>query len=91
MERPEGHRTVNRIEARIIKLEFDRRSGSRWWEGRPLEFWPDHALTALADEGGGWPRGYSPSEDVLRAAFSGAYKDASPPGDGDAGDPGETP
>jgi hypothetical protein len=79
---------MNRLSSRVVRLERAS-SGRYWWEGSPLEYWPDHALEALIGEGEGWPLAYSPSDDVLRAAFSGIYKDAALPGDGAADDRGE--
>ncbi len=59
---------MNRPSSRVVRLE--RASPDRlWWEGRPLEQWPDHALAALIGDGDGRPTNYAPSDDVLRAAL----------------------
>ena len=64
--------SVNRLASRVVRLERGDPNGWRWWEGRPLREWPDHALLALIGEGEGWPPNYVPSDDVLRAAMAGS-------------------
>ena len=66
---------MNRLSSRVVRLEQGPHDGWRWWEGRPLRDWPDHALLALIGEGEGWPLNHTPSDDVLRAAMIGADYD----------------
>jgi hypothetical protein len=70
---------VNRLSSRVARLERSPHSGWRWWEGRPLREWPDHALLALIGDAKGWPPDYVPSDDVLRAI---AAEDGAEYGDG---------
>ena len=62
---------MNRLRARVIRLEYAAPDGWRAWWRVPVRQWPDHALIALVNAGQGWPDGYVPSDDELRAAIGG--------------------
>ena len=55
---------MNRLTARVIRLEDAAPNGWRAWWRVPMRQWPDHALVDAAE---GWPGGYVPSDDELRA------------------------
>ena len=42
-------------------------NGWRAWEHVPHRLWPERALLALLRETEGWPPGYEPTDDDLRA------------------------
>ncbi len=60
---------MSRLTARIIRLEDAAPNTWRAWSRVPVSQWPDHALEALVNEASGWPGGYVPTDDELRAAI----------------------
>ena len=60
---------MNRLTARVIRLEDAAPNGWRAWWCVPVRQWPDHALIALVNADQGWPGGYVPSDDELRAVI----------------------
>jgi hypothetical protein len=53
---------------RLARLERGgSRTGWRAYVGLPNSEWPDSALMALLAESEGWPLGYVPTDDDLRA------------------------
>ena len=65
---------MNRLEARVIKLEAAGQPGQRSWRaliGRPIEEWPDEALLGFLGEPEGWPLGHEPANEELDAVAFG--------------------
>ena len=60
---------MTRLSARIIRLEDAAPNTWRAWWRVPMRLWPDHALEALVNADQGWPGGYVPTDDELRAAI----------------------
>ncbi len=58
---------MNRLALRLVKLERHDPNGWRAWEHVPHRLWPERALLALLRETEGWPPGYEPTDDDLRA------------------------
>ena len=63
---------MNRLEARVIRLESRGRNGWRACIDRPMEQWPDDALLGFLGEAEGWPPGHDPPDAELRAVASAA-------------------
>ena len=63
---------MNRLEARVIKLESRGRNGWRAYAGVPLGQWPDSALEGFLSEAEDWPPGYEPTDEELAAIASAA-------------------
>ena len=62
---------MTRLTARVARLEDAAPNSWRAWWRVPVSQWPDYALLALVNAGQGWPDGYVPSDDELRAAIGG--------------------
>ncbi len=62
---------MNRIAARITKLECDSHTALPWWAGTPVDEWPDGALTAFLRAREGWSADHEPTEAEFEAAFFG--------------------
>ena len=60
---------MNRLTSRVVKLENVGPNSWRAWWRVPMRLWPDHALEALVNADQGWPGGYVPTDDELRAAI----------------------
>ena len=62
---------MNRLTLRVVKLEEAAPNGWRalWQRRVPMCQWPDSALEALVNADQGWPDGYVPTDDELRAAI----------------------
>ncbi len=63
---------MNRLEARVVKLESHGRNGWRACAGVPLERWPDSALEGLVAETENWPPDYVPTDEELAAIATAA-------------------
>ena len=61
---------MNRLTARVIRLEHVAPNSWRAWWRVPMRLWPDHALEALVNADQGWPGGYVPTDEELRAIAS---------------------
>ncbi len=66
---------MNRLEARVVKLEAVGRRGWRAFAGRPIEQWPDEALLGFLGERQGWPPGHDPADAELEAIAAGWGED----------------
>ncbi len=62
---------MNRLEARVVRLEAAGRRGWRAFIGRPVEEWPDEALLGFLGEGQGWPPDHEPTDAELEAISAG--------------------
>ncbi len=60
---------MNRLAARVTRLEDAAPNSWRAWCRVPMSQWPDHALLSLVNAGQGWPGGYVPTDDELRAVI----------------------
>ena len=60
---------MNRLAVRVVRLERGGTQGWRAWWRVPMSRWPDRALAALVNADQGWPGGYVPTDDGLRAAL----------------------
>ncbi len=58
---------MSRLALRLSKLERGDPSGWRMWRHVPHRHWPESALLAFLRETEGWPPGYVPTEEDLRA------------------------
>ena len=60
---------MNRIGARIMKLERGDGHGWRAWAASrvPHTLWPDVALLGVLADSEGWPPGHNPTDAELRA------------------------
>ena len=65
---------MNRLEARMVKLEAAGRCGWRAFVGRPVEQWPDEALLGLLGESQGWPPDHEPTDAELEAIAAGSAR-----------------
>ena len=53
---------MNRLAARVSKLEDGGQSGPPWWAGLPFDEWPSGAVLVFIGASEGWPAGHEPSE-----------------------------
>ena len=60
---------MNRLTLRVANLEDAAPNSWRAWWRVPMREWPDHALLSLVNAAEGWPGGYVPSDDELRAVI----------------------
>ncbi len=60
---------MTRLTSRVVRLEDAAPNSWRAWWRVPVRQWPDHALIALVNAGQGWPDGYVPSDNELRAVI----------------------
>ena len=69
---------MNRLEARIIKLEASHRNGWRAYATArvPMQHWPDSAFEGFLAESEGWPPEYEPTDvDLLAVVAAGGGAD----------------
>ncbi len=62
---------MNRLEARVVRLEAVGRRGWRAFIGRPLAEWPEEALLGVLGESHGWAVDYAPTGAELKALAAG--------------------
>ena len=62
---------MNRLTARVIKLEAVGRRGWRSFIGKPIGQWTDEALLGFLGEDQGWPLDYEPTDAELEAIAAG--------------------
>ena len=60
---------MTRLTSRVARLEDAAPNSWRAWWRVPMRQWPDHALLALINAAEGWPGGYVPTDDELRAVI----------------------